>query len=185
MCLPDCLLQVRQTSQLCFKFLWKGVSVEKGEREREKENSWESPEGQSAFGSCNKARTQQLDPAVNSSFNIYPLTLRGGISFTLPVSLSMFVSLYSFTLSVQTSYLSPLPFPTLLCPFCDPISPLHFPLFPSGVVTCTSEQVRAAHLLPGDTQASLECWEHLVGGWLVGLTQTRPRIIQFDDARKR
>lgn len=104
-------------------------------REREKENSPESPEGQSDSGSCDKAHTQQLDPAVNSFFNVCPLTLRGGTPFTLPVSLSMFVSLHSFTLSVQTSYLSPLPFPTLLCPFCDPVSPLCFPQIPSGVVT--------------------------------------------------
>lgn len=84
------------------KFLWKGVSVVKGERDREKENSTESPEGQSASGSCDKAPTQQLDPAVDPSSNIYRLTLRGGISFTLPVSWSLFVSPYSFTSAVQT-----------------------------------------------------------------------------------
>ena len=125
MCLPDCRLQVRPTSQRCVQVSMKGcVSVVKGERE----NSGESPEGRSASSSCDKAPTQQLDPAVDPSSNIYPRTLRGGISFTLPVPSSLFVSLYSFSLSIQTSYLFSLPFPTLLCPICDPVSPLHFPL---------------------------------------------------------
>ena len=179
MCLPDCRLQVRPTSQRCVQVSMKGcVSVVKGERE----NSGESPEGRSASSSCDKAPTQQLDPAVDPSSNIYPRTLRGGISFTLPVPSSLFVSLYSFSLSIQTSYLFSLPFPTLLCPICDPVSPLHFPLFPSGAVTCGSEQVRAEHLpvwgcsgLPGVMRT--RC--------LVGPSQTRPRLNQFDDARKR
>lgn len=58
-----------------------------------------------------------------------------------------------------------------MCPLCDPITPLPFPLFPCGVVTCGSEQVRAAHLLawgclstPGVTQTG-----SFVGlsGWIV------------------
>lgn len=32
----------------------------------------------------------------------------------------------------QTSYLFLSPFPTLMCPLCDPITPLPFPLFPCG-----------------------------------------------------
>lgn len=72
-----------------------------------------------------KLRTRQLVPAVKFSLNIYHLNLRGGISFALPVPL---VSLNSSTLSVQTSYLSPHPFPTLLGPSCDLVSHLRFPL---------------------------------------------------------
>lgn len=81
----------------------------------------------------------------------------------------------------QTSYLFLSPFPTLMCPLCDPITPLPFPLFPCGVVTCGSEQVRAAHLLawgclstPGVTQT----------GSFVGLSLSRPRLIWLDRSRK-
>lgn len=155
-----------------------------GERERkgERKQFRVSRGTGSASGSWEKALTQQLDPAVNSSFTIHPPTLKGGISFVLPVSLSMFVSLYPFTLSGQTSYLSPLPFPTLLCPSCGSVSPLHLLLVPSRVVTCGWSRWEQLIFLSVEAQASRGWWEHLVGGWCAHLTQSRFRIIQFDDA---
>lgn len=118
---------------------------------------------------------------------IPPLTsilwLWGVGSSSLFLSLCLCLSLFTlFSLSVQTSYLFPLPFPTLLCPLCDPITPLHFLLFPSGMMTCGLEQVREPHLpawggsgLPGV----------MLTHCFVGPSQTRTRLIQFDDARKK
>lgn len=135
--------------------------TERREIQTEKENSSESLEGQSASGSCDKAPTQQLDPAVDPSSNIYPLTLRGRISFTLPVSLSLFVSLYSYSLvrpdflSFSTSFSH-----TAVSPLWSSYTSSLPPRFPLEWWHVDGSRWEQHICLPGDTQASLEWREH-------------------------
>lgn len=57
------------------------------------------------------------------------LWLCGVGSPSLFLCLYLCLSLFTLTpYSIQTPYLFPVPFPTLLCPPCDPITPLHFPV---------------------------------------------------------
>lgn len=84
-----------------------------------------------------KAPSQQMRPAVNP--------VKGGISFILPV----FSCLSWVCHVVSPDFLSWSHFPFSHSPssLCDLITPLDVPRFPSGVVTCALEQMRAAHLL--------------------------------------
>lgn len=147
-----CLLQVRQASHRCFQVLVK-----------ECECKWrESVPGEDSFacGSCDTAPTQQLDPAVGPSSNISPLTLRGGFPLALPVSLSLFVSLYPYSLL----HPDPLSLPSSLSHTA--VSPMwsnytsslpRFPLERWHVHRSRWEQ----HIcLPGEALASLEWCEH-------------------------
>lgn len=102
--------------------------------------------------------------ALNWSFSIYHVNLRGGTSFALPVPL---VSLDSSTPSSPDV----LSLPTSSFPHrCVPLLVIRFhiarsPSFPSGALTRPSEQVSAARPLPGDAEASQKRWERTCG-WL-------------------
>lgn len=114
--------------------------------------------------------------ALNSSFSIYHVNLRGGTSFALPVPL---VSLDSSTPSVQTSYLSPLPLshtaasPSLWSGFTSR-SP---PRFPPERLHVHRSRWEPHVLCLGTPRPPRSDGNALVGGSL----KSRPRINQFDD----